>query len=67
VKDAIRLGIDVDAVSKQLVVQAVKFDIASLGYMFKIEGVNPVLERLGARVFHLYEENLEIVSGLRTS
>lgn len=64
VKDAIRLGVDVDAVSKQLVEQAVKFDIASPDYMFKIEGVGPVLERLGSRVFRLYEETPETASAL---
>jgi hypothetical protein len=64
VKNGISKGPDVDAVSKQLVVQAVEYDIASLKYMFKIEGVGPVLERLGSRVFRLYEETLGIVSML---
>lgn len=63
-KDAIRLGVDVDAVSKQLVVRAIKFDIRSLDYMFKIEGVGPALERLGKRAFRVYEETLVTVQAL---
>lgn len=35
--------------------------------MFKIEGVGPALERLGARFFRLYQKTLQIVSALRTS
>ena len=64
VKKAIRQGVDVDAVSKKLVVQAIKFDIRSLDYMFKIEGVGPALERLGSRAFRVYEETFKIVSAL---
>jgi hypothetical protein len=64
VKNGVNVGVDVDAVSKRLVVQAVQYDIASLKYMFKIEGVGPVLERLGTRFFNLYTETLETVSAL---
>ena len=60
VRDAIRLGVDVNKTSKKLVVQTIKYDLASLEYMFQILNVGPFLERVGDRVSQEIKMHVEI-------
>lgn len=65
VKPAIRLGPAVDETSQRLVCQAVGYDIKSLRYMFTVLETGPFLERLGYRVFRIYQDTFDLVTSLR--
>lgn len=63
VKFALNSGWPVDKFSKQLVVQAVSYDVKSLGYMNEIADLG-VLSVFSNRLFGLYSDTLVIVKAL---
>lgn len=65
VKSAIVSKSAVDSTSKQLVVQAVSYDVESLKYMDKIAGLG-ALSVLSDRLFRLYSDTLVMIRALPT-
>lgn len=63
VKNTVSSKSSVDRTSKQLVLQAVSYDVESLKYMDKIAGLG-ALSVLSDRLFRLYKETLAIVKAL---